>query len=220
MAELAPSDNAPLEMRKWTRWVNKQVEKLSNNTEGVGNATSNNGMTVNATLNTLSQQIARITSVLNYLGGLTIQSAYAPHFNTGLHPGNAQFIPFTYPETDLAVTASTGQMIVTVGVGEASLDAGDTSAIAEASFEIRVAETGSVVWEWQWDMARLFLVDGQRIGSSIFVQAPVSVPADTPLIVSGIWSLWSSSTTNKASCQFTTPYISVEVIPAGPLMPV
>lgn len=152
-------------------------------------------------------------STVAHLRSLVTVGEGRPSLSTGTVPGDSTRRWFdTSSPASVTVNAPTGRVLITVACGEASLNPGNSTAIAYASFQISGPTIGTW-WPVGTSTARLFLTSRTgHMGVPLSISLPVDVQNWEPVTVTAKFGLWSSSATSLASCEFANPYINVQVI--------
>jgi len=156
--------------------------------------------------------VQSLDDTVAHLDGLTTVSANGANLNTGNVPGDQVFHWMnSSPALTLTTTAETGNLIVTVGSGQCTLNPGNTSATAALSFSM-TSQSGA--WSYALDSvdARLYSMNGFQIGVPLIVSRSISVPTDEPVTITVQYGIWSASTTTLASAQFSSNYVMMQVI--------
>lgn len=155
--------------------------------------------------------VQSLDDAVAHLDSLTVSSANGANLNTGSAPGDSQFHWFdSSPALSLTTTVATGNLLLTVGSGQCTLNPGNSSATAAISF-LMSAPSG---WSYALDSvdARLYSMNGFQIGAPLIVSRSIDVPSTEPVTITVRYGIWSSSTTTLASAQFSSNYVMAQVI--------
>ncbi|WP_167139638.1 hypothetical protein [Diaminobutyricimonas sp. TR449] len=210
-----PAMNLPPEATPWGREMQKRIEDMAREFERMKSDQTNTDKAQTGAANLQARQIRDLRAAVGYQESLITRSGSGGSFSTGTQPGDSTFRHYIAPGTSLTLRAATGRVLVTVSAGEASIDPGETSAVAEVTFEIRRASNGELLFARGSAVGRLFSTSGRRMGASLSVIHPRAVPADEDIIVTAWFGIWSASTTTLASATFNSPSIIVQVIEPG-----
>jgi len=191
--------------------VPRQLEELRRQIRELGPSVAKS---FKSTVAKLQAQADDLQAQTEHLAGLITVSSGGATFNTGSVPGDQVFHYFDAPTPlTLTVTAATGHVLITIGCGQATLDPGETSAIASVTVQ------GSAPSGWQYSIttsvdARLYSTAGRLFGVPLIASVPLDVPNNEPLTFTVKFGVWSASTTNLATAQFDNGYINAQVIDA------
>jgi len=207
----APPKNLPPEAIPYVSWLERMVldhdTAIANSSES---QTNTNKAQVGIT-ETLADQIQGLEAAVTYLDGLTTTSAAGANFNTGTTPGDSTFRwADSTPALTIQTMCPTGKLLVTIGTGQCTLQAGDSSALALVSF---VASTPSG-WSVALDTydSRLFLGPNGYMGVPLVVNAPLTgVPTTELVTITVKYGIWSSSNSTLASANFLSNYVIAQV---------
>lgn len=210
--------NLPPESMPWARDLVKRLQDLEGERNRLAQAEQNSSSSLTATLQTQAQQIqslnstiASLNSTITYLNGLTTTSATGSDFNTGTTPGDSTFRwAQSSPALTLQTQCPTGKLLVTVGTGECTLQAGNASAVAVVSF----SASSPSGWSFALDNvdSRLYLTSGQYLGVPLVANAPLTgVPTNEVITINVWYGIWSASATTLASANFQSNYVLAQV---------
>lgn len=230
---VVPPNNLPPESQPWARNRDEAIRQLqyeaSRSTDGVANAFTG----VNNTLTALSKQIADIAQVQQEQAAvqaqLVAQSAQLSaqqtaltatvanlasrvslttsntSFNTGTLPNDSSDHFYGAP-LSVNINVPTGQLMVTIGCGQATVNAGTAPGgfvTAECTFEIPGIVNYYDVYARVYNGSQAVLA-----GSSMVVTRSFTVPPGVHTIT-GYMSAYSAAT--GGSVHFSQPYMTVQV---------
>ncbi|QCB93293.1 hypothetical protein [Cellulomonas shaoxiangyii] len=149
-----------------------------------------------------AQQAELVEQTANLAARVTV-TASTPTFNTGPIPNDGAWHEYG-PDIALTVEVPTGRLVVTVGCGEASMNAGGAAVNAEATFAIAgVAAYGDF-------SSRSYLTSPDAgVGTPLMTQQAFTVTPGTYTVI-GKMRAWGASTVG-ASVNFRRPYVTVQV---------
>jgi hypothetical protein len=210
MPAIIPPNLGP-ESMPWARDLGSRLETLEGAMARSAQSVENASQATSATIAALAGQITSLNATITRLNGLTTLSATGADFNTGTTPGDSTFRWFnSTPALTLQTPCPTGKLLVTVGTGECTLQAGNSSAVAAVSFS---ASTPSG-WTYALDNvdSRIFLGPNGYLGLPLVVNAPiVGVPTTETVTITVQYGIWSSSGTTLASAEFASNYVIAQV---------
>lgn len=229
---VAPTRSLPPEAEPWGRFVESEVSQIKFDAAKNAQDINNSLLSINGTLAQLSVQIAATLDAANAAAAAaagaasaaaaagaaaaTANSAVADlaarisvstsmaSFNTGALPNDASFHQYG-GSMPITIAVPTGKLIVTVGCGQATLNAGGSGAVeADATFSISGIVSSNVY------VGTAYLASSTTgMGASIVVQRAFTIPPGTYTVTGEMWA-WASGT-SSASVNFQQPYLTVQV---------
>lgn len=218
-----PTRNLPPDAEPWGRSVDTRLGDMERAVNKIGQDTQNTLSGINGTLTKLGEQVAEIAAAASAANAAAVQAATAAaaataavndlaaristtasiaSFNTGTLPNDS--LDHLYgPTIPITIDVPTGKLIVTVGCGQATVNAGSGAAIAEATFTI----PGYVNY---YDVsARMYNADSVYLAGSSLVVSQAFTVAPGTYTITGSMSAWAAGT--GASVNFRQPYMTVQV---------
>lgn len=191
--------DAPPATARTIRELTEAVYELQNFTSSNGSEVNANTKGLGATVQGLSVQVA------------DLRSRYATfdngdfNYNSGAVPPDGNFYDIGREMSVKIVSpGKEKQILVTVGAGEISMDCTAGTLLGEVSFKFSGGAYGSY-------NARIYMSGAQRFGIPVQAQRTFRLAPGTYTIFAQT-RVWSSSGTGTSSVNFTTPYLSAEVI--------
>jgi len=186
----------------------RTIRELTDAVYDLQSFSNSNGSEVNAstkglgaTIQNLSEQVA------------DLNSRYATfdngdfNYNSGAVPSNGTFYEFGREmQINIVSPGTSKQVVVTVGAGEISMDCTAGTLLGEVSFKFSGGGYGTY-------NARIYMTGAQRFGIPVQAQRAFRLAAGTYTIFARTRA-WSGSGSGTSSVNFTSPYLSAEVIGA------
>lgn len=152
----------------------------------------------------LAAKTATLAATVTNLAARVAQTATITSFNTGSLPNDSTFHDYGSP-ISITIAVPTGRLIVTVGCGEATLNAGGNSVIADATFSI----SGGVASMGDFGPDAYLASASTIIGVPLSTQRAFTVTPGT-YTVTGQMRAWAAGTAT-ASVNFQQPFLTVQV---------
>lgn len=204
----------------WARQVSDTLNNLTNKVSNFIADQTNKNRANNANIqnlsnqnNLLAQQNERLNAQVSYLASLTTVSTVGSDYSSGDIPGD-QTQRWTSAGNSTVVTTrvATGRMLVVLGCGQITINAGNSSAIAY----IRVTATAPSGWTTTFGAnTRVFASHDMYFGVPVSSERTVDgVPTDETITLTLEFGTWSAASSPLSNAQFSSPFLRCEVVPA------
>lgn len=150
--------------------------------------------------------IAAIAATVADLSSRVTRTATIATFNTGSLPNDGAFHAYG-PSIPITIDVPTGKLVVTVGCGQATLNAGSASVEADATFSISSGVASLLDYSSSVYLGTNSVVP--MIGAPLNMQRAFTVTPGT-YTVTGQMVAWATGTTT-ASVNFQQPFLTVQV---------